>query len=154
MPAQSTLTAQLILELCERIKAGAFEHVAAESLGVSQETYRDWLARGRVPEAEPLYRDLDHGARQARAHARLMAEMELRTSAPKAWLLHGPGRDTGAAPGWSAATRAPAADKDGTLNVFAHPEIIGLLHSLGQALAPYGEAKKAVEAVLAHPPRA
>ena len=46
MPAPR-LTAALLAEICTRIKAGAFEQVAVESLGVLFATYQDWLRQAR-----------------------------------------------------------------------------------------------------------
>jgi hypothetical protein len=138
------LTAQLVRDLADRIKAGAFEQVAAESLGVPFEMYRTWLARGRQPRAGKLYRQLYQGVRQARAHARLMAETELRKEAPKVWLLHGPGRQTSDLPGWTSPTRARPDGEAEKLDVFRHPEVMALINAITAALAPFPEAREAV----------
>jgi hypothetical protein len=138
------LTPQLIQDLVERIKAGAFEQVAAESLGVPFALYQDWLARGGRPRARPPYRELFAAVRQARAHARLMAEMDLRSSAPKVWLLHGPGRETTDAPGWSSPTRPRRGGPAEPLNVLRHPEVVALINEIVEALQPYPEARDAV----------
>jgi hypothetical protein len=135
------LTRQLIGELAERIKAGAYEQVAAESLGVPPAVYRGWLARGQTGRARGLCRDLWEAVRQARAHARFMAEMDLRTKAPKVWLLHGPGRETAELPGWTSPARPrPAGDGQG-LSALEHPEVLALLDTVRQALVPFPEAR-------------
>jgi hypothetical protein len=141
--ARPRLTRRLILELAERIKAGAFEQVAAESLGVPFALYQDWLARGRGARAGGLCRDLVREVRQARAHARLMAEMDLRTKAPKVWLLNGPGKETAELPGWSAPAR-PRAEGGQQLNALEHPEVVALLGAVVQALTPFPAQREAV----------
>jgi hypothetical protein len=142
------LTPQLVNDLCYRIKAGAFEQVAAESLGVPFDVYRGWLTRGRRAQTSSVYRQLFRGVQQARAHARLMAEMELRKAAPKVWLLHGPGRETTNLPGWTAPARARLDHTSERLDVFRHPQIVALLRAITAALAPFPEARAAVLRVL------
>lgn len=106
-PIRQRLTRKLIRELGERIRAGAYEHVAAESLGVPYSLLQEWHARGlELPPPKPIYRELADAIRAARAHARFMVEMEMRTAQPRYWLLHGPGKETATAPGWTAPVRA------------------------------------------------
>ena len=137
--ARPRLTPKLIRDLVERIKAGAYEEVAAESLGVPIERYKGWLERGQDARARGIYRQLFEAVRQARAHARFMAEMDLRTKAPKVWLLNGPGRETRDLPGWTAPAK-PRPDRDRELNVFEHPEIIALLNLIRETLVPFADA--------------
>jgi hypothetical protein len=72
-----------------------------------------------------------------------MAEAEMRTKQPKTWLLHGPGRETGMLPGWSAPAK-PVPGEDRQLNVLEHPEIVALFREIKEALEPYPEALAAV----------
>jgi hypothetical protein len=150
MPAaRPELTPQLIRDLCERIRAGAFEHVAAESLGVPATLYQRWLARGRARDAPRRYRELRQAVCQARGQARLMAEMDMRANDPKSWLLHGPGRDTAGRPGWTAAAR-PRPDEDTTVpNVLLHQEMMDLLHRLREGLLDLPDAQALVDRLLA-----
>jgi hypothetical protein len=128
------LTLPLIEDICNRIKAGAFEQVAVESLHVPLEVFEAWLVKGGRKRAPPLYRRLAEGVRQARAHARLLAEIATREDDPKIWLLHGPGRETPTRAGWGSGSRgvAPADDKD---------LLWELCMVLLAALAPWPEAR-------------
>ena len=142
--ARPRLTPQLIRDLSERIKGGAFEQVAAESLGVPFDLYQRWLARGRQPRGPRRCRELVRAVRQAKAHARLMAEMDLRANAPKVWLLHGPGKETASLPGWSTPSRAHAADPKAPFDPLQHPEVVALFKAIDEALVPFPEARAAV----------
>ena len=128
------LTLPLIEDICNRIKAGAFEQVAVESLDVPLEIFEAWLVKGGRKRAPLLYRRLAEGVRQARAHARLFAEVALRKEEPKIWLLHGPGRETPTRPGWGSGSRGadPADDQD---------LLWELCIVLLAALAPWPEAR-------------
>jgi hypothetical protein len=142
------LTPRLIEELAERIKAGAFEEVAAELLGVPLLLYRHWLARGEGPGARGPCRDLLRAVRQARAQARLLAEMDLRRDAPKVWLLNGPGKDTTDLPGWAAPPRPREHGREAPLNPLEHPEVVALMSAVMEALLPFPDARAAVLNVL------
>lgn len=98
-------TTQLQDELCKLLRAGAYEHVAAELVGVPYRRYKRWLQQGRSKDAPETYRNFVKEVRQAKAHARFMAESELRRKQPRYWLLHGPGRETEQRPGWTAPPR-------------------------------------------------
>jgi hypothetical protein len=153
MPAtRPRLTPQLIAELSSRIKSGAFEQVAAESLNLPFDLYQRWLARGQGEKARGLYRDLVQAVQQARAHARLMAEMDLRSKNPKVWLLHGPGKETDDLPGWTAPARPRPGGDGAPLNVLLHPEIVALFRAVLEALRPYPEAHAAVLRLVAAEP--
>lgn len=106
------LTPELMEEICQKIKAGAFEFVAAEFLSVPREVYLDWLDKAQGKNARNIYRQFFHAVRQAKAHARLMAETALRQENPRIWLLHGPGRETPQTPGWSATPSAANAGRN------------------------------------------
>jgi hypothetical protein len=149
--ARPRLTAQLIGDLCDRVKAGAYEQVAAESLGVPFALYQQWLARGEGRRARSPYRDLVRAMQQARAHARLMAETDMRANNPKVWLLHGPGKETEALPGWTALARPRPGGEAEPLNVLLHPEIVALFNAVLEALLPHPEAHAAVLRLLAEP---
>ncbi len=138
------LTDTLIQGICTRVRAGAFEHVAAGSLGVPLTTFEAWLRQGQRQNGALLKRRLVRELQAARAHARFMAEMEMRRDDPKCWLLHGPGKETPTAPGWSALARAAAqSDRDG-LPLLQRAEFAGLARLLMKLLAPYPEARVAV----------
>ena len=105
------LTAETIKELGDRIKAGAFEQMAVQSLGISLETYQKWL-NTKGGRRNSLPQQLRDEVMRARAHARLMAEMQLRTKEPKSWLLNGPGKPTAELPGWTSPVKAASIQDD------------------------------------------
>jgi hypothetical protein len=141
------LTPALIAEVCTRIKAGAFEQVAAESLGIPYATFQEWLRRGQRRRGGRLQRELAAAVLQARGQARLLAEMQLRDEDAKAWLLNGPGRETAAQAGWAGtgqAGRGPAPAEQAV----QHRRWLELCAALLEALAPFPEARaKAADAL-------
>jgi hypothetical protein len=143
------LSTSLIVEVCQRIKAGAFEQVAVESLGVHFATFRGWVRRGHRPRASGLCRQLVNEVRQARGHARLMAEMQLREEDAKAWLLHGPGRASAAQDGWGGIGATSRVHKPADPNE-SPDRVLDLGVVLLQALTPFPEARAAAAEVLAH----
>jgi hypothetical protein len=145
------LTPALIADVCQRIKAGAFEQVAVESLGIAYARFQKWLQRGRRPRAGRLCRQLAQAVLQARAHARLMAEMQLRAEDTKAWLLSGPGRDSAAQEGWGSAA---AAQRPGSTNDQGAIQewFLEFCAALLAALEPFPEARAAVVEVAARLP--
>src|SRR5579862_1552420 len=142
--SKQKLTVELLDAICQRLKAGAFERVAVESLGVSWSAYRDWQDRAKRRHCPSIYRQLGGQIIQARAHARFMAEMTVCKTDPKFWLVQGPGRDSAIQEGWgtgktTAATAAAPHD-----NV-----LLGeLFELLLTALAPFPEARAAAAAVI------
>jgi hypothetical protein len=138
------LTAALIEDICMRLKAGSFDKVAVESAGVSWKLYRQWLRQADKPGCRGLYRQLADAVTQARAQARLRAEMEVREKDAKAWLLQGPGRETGTEQGWGAAGKsANAATPDNSARLFE------LCAVVLKALAAFPEARANVAEALA-----
>jgi hypothetical protein len=136
------LTAGFIKALANLLKAGAYEQVAVESLGESMKIYRAWLRAGRRKGARGLARKLADEVKQSKAHARLMAEVELRKTDAKTWLLHGPGRESPRQPGWAAAGKPPAA------SISTGPSLEAILAALLAALAPFPDARLAAAQAL------
>jgi hypothetical protein len=141
--ACTVLSERLLEELSKRIRAGAYEQVAAQTMGVPLELYQDWLLQGRRPDGPDLCRRLVRVVEQAKAHARCMAEMDMRTKHPRIWLLHGPGRETNELPGWSAQAKARP-DSARRLNVLEHPEVVALFALVKEVLKSFPEALAAV----------
>ena len=75
------------------IRSGAFDWVAAEAAGVGASTFRRWMAEGEAGVA--AYHGFYEAVREARAQARVTAEVDIRKDNPLAWLRYGPGRDRG-----------------------------------------------------------
>ena len=83
----------------EYTRAGAYDHVAAQAAGIDPSTLRRWMERGA--QGRQPFRDFAHDVAQARAQARVAAEIEVRRDQPLAWLRYGPGRERPGAPGWT-----------------------------------------------------
>jgi hypothetical protein len=132
------LTPKLLEEICTRLKAGAFDQVAVESLGLSFEVFQGWLEKGQRTDGRAIYRRLFEAVREARAQAHFLAEMKLREEDTKVWLLHGPGRER-----WGSAARAGAAGAE------SREKIWKLCAVLLNALAAYTEARAAAAEAIA-----
>jgi hypothetical protein len=146
MPLRLTLS--LVAAVCERIKAGAFEQVAVESLGISYVKFQDWLRRGQQRRAGRLCRQLAQEVPQARAHARFIAEMRLREEDTKSWLLNGPGRQTADRDGWGSAGAA-GREREAADKAQFRAQWLDLCALVLQALTPFPEARAAVVEILA-----
>ena len=89
-PGSVTLTNDIQRTIVECIRAGGFDHVAAEAAGVSARTFRYWMARGegRSPggPARPRLKAFAADVNRARAEVRLAAEIRVYREDPKHWL--------------------------------------------------------------------
>ena len=86
-----TMPEPLYAEMLQYIRAGAFDHTAAEVVGVNKSTYWRWLAKGKKhPNSVfgQFYRDV----MQARATPKIIAESRVFNEQPLAWLRLGPGK--------------------------------------------------------------
>jgi hypothetical protein len=142
------LTPEIERQIVATIRAGAFAHLAAEAAGVPRRLFAVWLDRGRRKQARPPYRTFWLNVLQAKAQARLGAEMEVRKKDPKFWLRYGPGKEADDAPGWTT-TGKKAAKAEG----LANPAFRRLLGTILQVLAPFPEARQAIVTAL-EPPEA
>ncbi len=134
------LTPELTHQIVSAIRSGGYPHVAAETWGVSKELFDDWLKRGNAKNARAPYRSFAREVRQAFAHARLCAEMLGFKNDPKAWLIHGPGRESEQRPGWSVSVKPAEASAEGR-NVLCDPELMALLRMVLEVLRPFPEAR-------------
>jgi len=82
------------------LRLGAFDHVAAAALGITPETLKRWTKRGEK-ESSGIYRSFYLDVLEARGHARLMAELQVKRDDPKFWLTRGPGKTKPGLPGWT-----------------------------------------------------
>jgi hypothetical protein len=89
-PGSITLTKDIQATIVDCIRAGAFDHVAAETAGVAPRTFRDWMARGEGRSTDkactPQLRRFAEAVNRARAEARLAAEIRVYREDPKYWL--------------------------------------------------------------------
>jgi hypothetical protein len=97
------LTRQLQERICQLIRAGTYDYVAAEAAGISRQTFFDWLRRGEGRSERgtaPAHVKFVAAVRLAQAEARASAEVTVRKMDPKWWLsrMH---RDRTGTPGWT-----------------------------------------------------
>jgi hypothetical protein len=149
-------TPELQQRICAFIRAGGFPRVAAEAAGVPADLFERWLRRGQRRRAPDCYREFAAAVAQARAQARLAAELQVFEKRPLDWLKCGPGRETAENPGWASAPK-PAAHGDSEADSpFLSPEVMALFADVLEILTPYPEARAAVAdrvAALPAPPR-
>ena len=131
------------------IRSGGYPHVAAEAAGVSVEMFDCWLRMGQAPKAGAALRQFYEAVRQARAQARLAAEMVAFKDRPLEWLKSGPGKESAESAGWTGTVKPRPAAEEGEFNPLLHPVLREVFHRLLQALAPYPEARLAAAQVLA-----
>jgi hypothetical protein len=141
-------TAEQTQSIASFIRSGGFPHVAAEAAGVSVEVFDFWLRLGRAPNAGAVLRQFYEAVRQARAHARVVAEMAAFKNRPLEWLKSGPGKETVDSAGWTGTIKPQTAAEDEELNPLLRPELREVFHKLLQALAPFAEARAAAARVL------
>ena len=97
------LTEQIVDTIVSYVRAGAFDHVAAEAAGISARTFRDWMARGEGRGSRASTRKLRAFAervREAQAEARAGAEIRVFQERPALWLRRA-GRTEPDRDGWS-----------------------------------------------------
>jgi hypothetical protein len=131
------LTRSLIDAIALRLKGGAYERTAVEASGIAWEDYQHWLHTGACSRKRTLCRELLEKTLHAKATARLKAEIDLWKANGKAWLLHGPGRETPSSPGWSSAGR-PALD----LTVGGQAKLDAAIAIILDCLAQYPDARQ------------
>lgn len=93
------LTDDVLTQIVQLIRAGAYDWIAAESAGISRSTFYRWMAFGE--EGQAPYTEFAEQVTIARAQARAAAEIEVRRDNPAFWLRVGPGRSRPGAPGWT-----------------------------------------------------
>lgn len=101
MARKSKLTPELIATVCDAIRQGAYDYIAAEAVGIAQSTFYEWLADAEKPDADPLKIEFSEAVKRARAEARRAAELAVMRDKPETWLLKGPGRERPGRPGWT-----------------------------------------------------
>jgi hypothetical protein len=134
------LTPQLHGKIVQGIQSGGYPHIAAEAMAVPRDVFDDWLARGTSAHAREPYRSFVRDVRAGFAQARLISEVAVYQDDPKAWLIHGPGRETPHAAGWSVSVKAAEASTE-SRNALLEPEMMQLFHLLMQVLVPFPDAR-------------
>lgn len=91
---------ELYVSFIERIRLGAFPHIAAQSLGISPPTFAHWMRLGEEGKSR-LYSLLYEDVLQASAEARISREIYVAEHMPLEWLKLGPGKTTKTSEGWT-----------------------------------------------------
>jgi hypothetical protein len=134
------LTEEVWQTIIAFIRAGGYDHVAAESAGISERTFRDWMARGEGRHtsrgSSARLRAFAEEVTKAKAQARLAAETQVAQKDPKYWLSRA-GRTRPGREGWT----DPAKEARGgmlsglalELGSFSDEELERIIASLDQA---------------------
>jgi hypothetical protein len=153
------LTPEVTKVVSKFVMAGAYDYVAAQSVGITRRTFYNWMARGEDAEEredngvilsleDRLYLDFYCAIRQARAKARLLAETRVREEDPYKWLMKGPGRERPGEPGWASQTQITGADaRPAKLVIAWEGEISPTLESGGLALVE-GSARTIIDPIV------
>jgi hypothetical protein len=124
-------------QLLAAVRSGVYPHVAAAAVGVPRQHFLAWMRSGRV-RARGRCRQLWLEVCEARAFARMRAEVEARQKDVKFWLRYGPGKD-GPRPAWMSARKPTGGPRPEHL-----ANLQAVVDGLLEALGPYPEARQAV----------
>lgn len=99
-----TLTPEIQAKIVAYIRAGAFDHAAAEAAGVPIRTFYEWIARGENRHATrgstPQLVAFAREVAKAKAEARITAEATVHQQRPSHWLAYA-ARTKDGREGWS-----------------------------------------------------
>lgn len=126
------------------VRAGSFAWVAAQAVGISPRTFREWMARGeaRHPTRPPTTKLVRFAAdvRRAEAEARVAAEARVYQEKPALWLARA-GRSRPEREGWTEPAPEPgqaAPGRIGELSYLSEPELHRHLQMVAGALIEQG----------------
>lgn len=119
---RTKLTAERTERIVKYVRAGAFPWVAAQAVGVGRTTFYRWMQEGEDPDAPKAKREFRDQVLQAKAEARIAAEIEARRIDPKFWLRNGPGKTKPGEEGWTEIQQVELSGKDGGPVAFATSE--------------------------------
>lgn len=89
------LTPEEYGQLLTYIRAGAFDYIAAEAVGLSHRTFLLYMEKGRLgvrEEGGPNYPQFYHDVTKAKSQARMLCESRVAKDNPLAWLRYGGGK--------------------------------------------------------------
>src|SRR5437588_6980925 len=144
MPNRYRLTPEIEVQIVSYIRSGCFPWVAAEGAGIPRGVFAQWMRRGAKPRSRSRYQRFYEQVMQARAQARLAAELEARKKDPRYWLTHGPGRERPGAPGWTNPPKPPALEKRKGEERLLSERFLQLVSPVLQALTAFPEARAAI----------
>lgn len=67
--AHSTLTPNMLMNLCDQLRKGHFPETAAALCGITKATFIKWIRRASEPGAPKIYRDLALAVERAQAES-------------------------------------------------------------------------------------
>jgi hypothetical protein len=135
------LTLALQAQIVAFIRGGGFPQVAAEAAGLPRRVFVRWLQRGQKADAPPNYRAFAQAVMEARAQARLQAELTAKTDKPLDWLKAGPGKDSAGNPGWTNPGKPHADSARGPDGEQMMVELFALLGEAVEQLASHPDAR-------------
>lgn len=144
MSRRDGLTPEIERLILSYIRSGGYPWVAAESAGIPRAVFRQWMRRGAKRGGRSRCRLFYNNVLQARAQARLGAEVDTRKNDPKFWLTHGPGREQLSSPGWTNPASGRVVSKKERGTRVLTKEFLELLSPVLDALVPFPEARAAV----------
>ena len=100
MARPTKLTPEAQKGITSMIRAGAYDWVAAQANGVGPRTFYTWMSKGAKARTGK-FRQFQQEVCQAKAEARVAAEIAVRKDSPFNWLRYGPGRERPGEPGWT-----------------------------------------------------
>lgn len=139
------ITAELIFQICTRVVAGSYPHVAAGAVGVPKIVFDRWMREGsKGGNSRAAQREFWESVECAANIARSRAEMQLHKKDARAWLKNGPGRDLANYPGWSATPRAPSLQVESGASATSSHQLNLFMTTIRVALEPWPEAFESV----------
>jgi len=108
MARRTKLTPEVQTLIAKYVRAGAFDYVAAEAVGITAQTFCNWMRWGE--KGNPRYVSFFESITKAHAEARVTAEARVFQERPEAWLGKGPGRSKPGRDGWTERTEVTGAD--------------------------------------------
>jgi hypothetical protein len=144
MPSRYRLTPEIEGQIVSFIRSGGYPWVAAEGAGIPRQVFARWIRRGARARSRPPYRRFYEQVMQARAQARLAAELETRKKDPRYWLTHGPGRERPGEPGWTNPPKAPVPEKRKGQERLLSERFLQLVSPVLQALTAFPEGRAAI----------
>jgi hypothetical protein len=133
------------------IRAGGFPIIAAEAAGVPRRTFDRWLHRARQKNCDPAYRSFASAVMQAKAQARLNAEIATRDARPLDWLRYGPGKESVHNAGWTGPVRAGLPKAAEAPSSLEDAGIMAAIKEMREMLGPYPELCERIAAFVTRP---
>ena len=83
-------TPEITQMISSYLQAGGTPEVAAQAAGISEQTFNQWVAKGKTTRAPKAFKAFYRAVEQAHAQARLRAEIAAFNDKPLEWLKSGP----------------------------------------------------------------